>query len=82
MPRIRQIKPGECPDPDADAILQDAVEGWWQDPGLFGLVAHRPELLKRQVTVFQELFGGSGTIEPYIKDMMRIRTGIEWQCAY
>lgn len=81
MPRIRQIRPGECPDPEADAILEEAVEGWWQDPGLFGLVAHRPELLKTQAAVFRALFSG-GTIEPYIKDIMRVRTGIEWQCAY
>lgn len=81
MPRIRTIKPGECPDPEADAILHEAVDGWWEDPGLFGLVAHRPELLKAQIGVFRALFGG-GTIEPYIKDMMRIRTGLEWQCAY
>lgn len=81
MPRIRQIRPGESPDRKANEILESAVTGWWADPGLFGLVAHRPNLLKAQIEVFTELFS-NGTVEPYIKDMMRIRTGLEWQCAY
>lgn len=81
MPRIRQIRPGESPDPEANEILAEAVDGWWADPGLFGLVAHRPALLKAVVNVFKEMFSG-GTIEPYIKDMMRVRTGLEWQCVY
>ena len=81
MTRIHQIRPGESPDPDTNEILEGAVTGWWGDPGLFGLVAHRPNLLKAQVEVFKELFF-NGSVEPYIKDMMRIRTGLEWQCAY
>jgi hypothetical protein len=81
VPRIYQLKPGEADDPDANAILHEAVDGWWGDPGLFGLIAHRPRLLRAVVAVFREMFAG-GTIEPYIKDMMRVRTGLEWQCAY
>lgn len=81
MPRIPQVPPGGSPDPAVNEILAEAVDGWWADPGLFGLVAHRPEFLEAIVGVFRAMFGG-GTVEPYIKDMMRVRTGLEWQCAY
>ncbi len=81
MARVEPIRPGESPDPEVNAILEEAVTGWWEDPNLFGVVAHQPHLLKSIVPVFRALFSG-GTVEPYLKEMMRIRTAYEWGCAY
>ena len=79
--RIRAIQPGESDDPEVNEILQEAVDGWWADSNLFGVVAHRPELLKAMIPVFRAIFG-TGTIPPYLKDLMRIQTGHQWGCAY
>jgi hypothetical protein len=75
--RIRPLRPGESPDPDVNTILESAVAGWWEDSSLFGVVAHRPGLLKSIVAVFREMFE-SPLIETHIRDLMRIRTAYEW----
>ena len=77
MMRIKPVRPGESPDPEVNAILAEAVHGWWADPQLMGVVAHRPEFLKTIVQVFRAVFS-TGTVEPYLKEMMRIKTAYEW----
>ena len=77
MDRIEPIRPGESPDPEVNAILREAVSGWWGDPNLFGGVAHWPEALKAIIPVFRAAFH-TGTVEPYLKEAMRIRTAHEW----
>ena len=49
---------------------------------MFGLIARSPELLKRIAAVFEYVFGGGGRIEPYLLEMMRIRTGHLNACTY
>lgn len=77
MTRIAPVRSGQSTDPEANTILEEAIQGWWADPNLFGVIAHRPELLKAIVNVFRTLFA-SGTVEPYLKEMMRIKTAYEW----
>ena len=81
MQRFRPVKAGESPDPEINEILREAKSGFWADPNLFGIIAHRPEYLKTMIPVFKALFS-SGTIPPYLKDLMRIQTGYEWGCEY
>jgi len=80
-PRFKPVSPGESSDPEVNAILHESVEGWWADPNLFGMVAHRPEFLKAIIPVFRAMFE-SGSIPPYLKELMRIQTGYEWGCHY
>lgn len=77
MHRIEPVHPGESSDPEVNAILEESVHGWWADPNLFGVVAHQPHLLKSLIDLFRALFVG-GTVEPYLKEMMRIKTAYEW----
>ncbi len=79
--RIRPLQPGESPDPEANAILEDGRTGWWGDSAMFGTIARRPELLKSIVNVFASFFG-PGKIEPHIHEMMRLKTGQINDCAY
>jgi hypothetical protein len=81
MTRISPIQPGESPDPEVNAILEDGRTGWWGDSAMFGTIAHRPELLKSIVGVFASFFG-PGKIEPHIHEMMRLKTGQINDCAY
>ena len=80
--RFKPVRPGESPDPEVNAILQEAATtGFWGDSNLFGMFAHRPEFIKAMIPVFRALFH-TGTIEPYLKDLLRIQTGYEWGCEY
>jgi hypothetical protein len=38
--------------------------------------------VKAIAPVFGELFGGNGKVEPYIHEMMRLKTGEINSCAY
>lgn len=45
------------------------------------MIARRPGLLKAIVPVFVEFFG-KGIVEPYLLEMMRIKTGEVNRCTY
>jgi hypothetical protein len=79
--RIKPVRPGESEDPELNQLLRDGKEGWWQDPEMFGVIARRPGLLKAIVPVFVEFFG-KGIVEPYLMEMMRIKTGEVNRCTY
>ena len=79
--RIRAVKLGESTDPEVHAILEFS-QGGFGDTSMFGLLARRPEVLKRIAAVFEYLFGGGGLVEPYLLEMMRIRTGHLNACTY
>ncbi len=79
--RVRALKPGESPDPEVNKILQNAKEGWFLDTTMFGVIGHKPELLKRIVRVFEALFG-MGEVPPHLLELMRIRTGNLNACTY
>ncbi len=81
MSRIKPIKPGESPDPEVNRLLEEGVSGWWQDPAMFGVIAHRSDLLKAIIPTFEAFFA-KGHIEPHIFEMMRLITGKGNDCAY
>jgi uncharacterized peroxidase-related enzyme len=80
--RITPVRPGESSDVRVNEILQDVSSGgWWADPAMFGIIAHRPEALKAIIPVFESFFA-KGLIEPHIYEMMRLKTGQINDCAY
>lgn len=79
--RVTPLKPGESPDSKVNELLEDSREGWWQDSGMFGAIAQRPELLKSIVPVFESFFV-NGKVEPHIHEMMRLKTGQINDCHY
>ena len=79
--RLKPLKLGQATDPAVNGIIQFSKDGFG-DTQMFGLIARRPELLKRIAAVFEYLFGGAGLIEPYLLEMMRIRTGHLNACTY
>ncbi len=80
--RLRALTLGESTDPVVNGILEFS-QGGFGDTSMFGLLARRPEMLKRIASLFAYLFGGEGGIvEPYLLEMMRIRTGHLNACTY
>jgi hypothetical protein len=79
--RIQPVRSDESADPEINQLLRDGNEGWWHDSEMFGVIARRPGLLKTIVPVFVEFFG-KGIVEPYLLEMMRIKTGEVNRCAY
>jgi len=79
--RLKPLGLGQAPEPAVNGIIQFSKDGFG-DTQMFGLIARRPELLKRIAAVFDYLFGGGALIEPYLLEMMRIRTGHLNACTY
>jgi len=79
--RLRPLRVGEASDAAANDAIQFSKDGFG-DTQMFGLIARRPELAKRIAAVFEYLFGGGGIVEPYLLEMMRIRTGHLNACTY
>ncbi len=79
--RISPVPLGKGQDEQVEGILQFSKDAF-RDTEMFGLIARRPELLKVIAPVFGELFGGNGKVEPYIHEMMRLKTGEINSCAY
>ncbi len=79
--QVMPLKAGESPDPEVNKLLQDAVDGWWNDSAMFGVIARQPDLLKTIVPVFAAFFM-AGRIEPYLFELMRLKTGEINQCTY
>ncbi len=50
--RITPLSPGESPDPEVNALLEDGKNGWWEDANMFGVIGRSPALLKTIVPVF------------------------------
>ncbi len=82
MPSVIQpLKPGESPDPEVNELLQQSVDGWWNDSAMFGVIGRQPDLLKTIVPVFAAFFM-AGRIPPHLFELMRLKTGEINQCAY
>lgn len=69
-------------DPTIDGILRFA-KGGFADTQMFGLLARRPELLKRVASMFAYFIGGEGgLIEPELLELMRLRGANLNACTY
>lgn len=80
--RIASLQPGSSPDPAVNGILDFSQQGFG-DTQMFGLIARRPELLKRVAAMFAYfLAGDGGLIEPALLELMRLRGANLNACTY
>ncbi|MFQ5773490.1 MAG: carboxymuconolactone decarboxylase family protein [Kiloniellaceae bacterium] len=78
---IEPIRPGQGPDADVNKLLQDAVDGWWNDSAMFGVIGRQPALLKAIVPVFEAFFM-AGRLPAHMFELMRLKTGEINRCSY
>jgi alkylhydroperoxidase family enzyme len=81
MTRIKPLRLGESNDSSVNNVLNAAKAGWFQDTKMFGVIGRNPDLLKVIVPVFETIFG-KATVEPYLLELMRLKTGEKNKCAY
>ena len=80
--RITSLAPGSSPDAAIDGILEFSKNGFG-DTQMFGLLARRPELLKRAAAMFAYFLAGQGgLIEPPLLELMRLRGANLNACTY
>lgn len=80
--RIKPLAPGSSQDPTVNDIIDFAKNGFG-DTQMFGLLARRPELLKRAAAMFAYFLGGQGgLIEPQLLELMRLRGANLNACTY
>jgi alkylhydroperoxidase family enzyme len=60
-------------DPAAASIIEGMESGWWADPNLARAMARRPQILKALVKLVETTFVEC-EVEPFILELMRIRT--------
>ena len=80
--RIESLPAGSSQDPVVNAILDFARDGFGETK-MFGLIARRPELLKRVASMFAYFLAGEGgLIEPELLELMRLRGANLNACTY
>ncbi len=80
--RIKSIEAGSSADSTVNAIIKFSKQGFG-DTQMFGLLARRPELLKRAASMFAYFLGGEGgLIEPELLELMRLRGANLNACTY
>src|SRR5437763_15920505 len=80
--RIQSIAAGSSDDPVINSLIDFAKNGFG-DTQMFGLIAHRPELLKRVASLFAYFLAGEGgLIEPRLLELMRVRGAHLNACTY
>ena len=80
--RIQSVPAGSSDDPAVNSLIDFAKNGFG-DTQMFGLLARRPELLKRVASMFAYFLGGEGgLIEPRLLELMRLRGAHLNACTY
>jgi alkylhydroperoxidase family enzyme len=80
--RIQSIAAGSSDDPAINSLIDFAKNGFG-DTQMFGLLARRPELLKRVASMFAYFLAGEGgRIEPRLLELMRVRGAHLNACTY
>jgi|SRR6516162_5830798 alkylhydroperoxidase family enzyme len=80
--RIQSIAAGSSNDPAINSLIDFAKNGFG-DTQMFGLIARRPELLKRVASMFAYFLAGEGgLIEPRLLELMRVRGAHLNACTY
>ena len=80
--RIQSIAAGTSSDPAINSLIDFAKNGFG-DTQMFGLIARRPDLLKRVASMFAYFLAGEGgLIEPRLLELMRVRGAHLNACTY
>src|ERR1700740_1089412 len=80
--RIQSLPAGSSNDSTVNSIIDFSKKGFG-DTQMFGLLARRPELLKRVAAMFAYfLAGDGGLIEPALLELMRLRGANLNACTY
>lgn len=80
--RIRPVQIGQSSDAAIDGILQFSKAGFG-DTQMFGVLARRPELLKRIAALFGYFLGGEGgVLDPSLLELVRLRGAHLNACTY
>lgn len=80
--RISPVTIGQSADAGIEGILQFSQAGFG-DTQMFGVLARRPELLKRVAAMFGYFLGGDGgTLEPSLLEILRLRGAHLNACTY
>ena len=80
--RIKSVAAGTSDDPAINSLIDFAKNGFG-DTQMFGLLARRPELLKRTASMFAYFLAGEGgLIEPRLLELMRVRGAHLNACTY
>jgi alkylhydroperoxidase family enzyme len=80
--RIDSVAAGSSDDPAVNSLIDFAKNGF-ADTQMFGLLARRPELLKRVASMFAYFLAGEGgLIEPRLLELMRLRGAHLNACTY
>lgn len=80
--RIQSLAADVSKDPTVNAIIDFSKNGFG-DTQMFGLIARRPELLKRVAAMFSYFLAGEGgLVEPELLELMRLRGANLNACTY
>jgi alkylhydroperoxidase family enzyme len=80
--RIQSIAAGSSDDPAINSLIDFAKNGFG-DTQMFGLIARRPEFLKRVASMFAYFLAGEGgLIEARLLELMRVRGAHLNACTY
>ncbi len=80
--RIQPVQPGASSDAAINGLIDFAKNGFG-DTQMFGVLARRPELLKRAAAMFAYFLAGQGgLIEPTLLELMRLRGAHLNACTY
>ena len=80
--RIQSIAAGTSSDPAINSLIDFAKNGFG-DTQMFGLIARRPDLLKRVASMFAYFLAGEGgLIKPRLLELMRVRGAHLNACTY
>ncbi|OLB99721.1 MAG: hypothetical protein AUH30_04520 [Candidatus Rokubacteria bacterium 13_1_40CM_68_15] len=67
--------------PDVKPIFEDMTKKFGKVPNIFGVMAHRPDVLAK----FLPFYGaatGEGTVEPKLKEFAYLKTSLVNGCEY
>lgn len=81
MSRILPLGPDDVDDEAVAELLREAAEGWYEDTAYFGVMAHRPALLRHLVALFEQ-FPRSDGIDTALLELMRLKIAQDHRCAY
>ena len=67
--------------PDVKPIFEDMTKKFGKVPNIFGVMAHRPDVLAKFLP-FYGAAAGEGTVEPKLKEFAYLKTSLVNGCEY